>query len=459
MPAIRMPTTPTPPDSPDQQPAAARLTVSPCASRSDVAVRLNRHCHCVTVDRVRLAAGLGATGGAGAGGPGGSLAPAALLATHPHLFSDSAVFVDAAHLACMQRLVAAIERVVALPAWQARAIARAGAPAAVPAAASGMFLGYDFHLGANGPQLIEINTNAGGMLLNALLREAQSVCCDEVRDALPGASAADVAADIVAMFRHEWRLARGTAPVGTIAVVDDDPPAQFLYPEFERFVALLGAHGMRAVIADATALVVRDGALWHGGERINFVYNRLTDFLLAEPRHAALAEAWRRDLAVVSPHPRAWALYADKRNLETLTDAAALSALGVDEDTLAILLAGIPRTVPVTAENAESLWSQRRHWFFKPAAGYGSKAAYRGDKLTHGKWAEIRSAGGYIAQALVPPSERHLLVDGREQSLKVDIRNFVYDGHVQLVSARLYQGQTTNLRTPGGGFAAVFAVG
>ena len=34
----------------------------------------------------------------------------------------------------------------------------------------------------------------------------------------------------------------------------------------------------------------------------------------------------------------------------------------------------------------------------------------------------------------------------------------VYRGDVQLVSARLYQGQTTNFRTPGGGFAAVFPV-
>ena len=52
-----------------------------------------------------------------------------------------------------------------------------------------------------------------------------------------------------------------------------------------------------------------------------------------------------------------------------------------------------------------------------------------------------------------------MLVDGVEQDLKLDLRNYVYRGEVQLVSARLYQGQTTNFRTPGGGFAAVFSVG
>jgi hypothetical protein len=32
----------------------------------------------------------------------------------------------------------------------------------------------------------------------------------------------------------------------------------------------------------------------------------------------------------------------------------------------------------------------------------------------------------------------------------------VYDAAVQLITARLYQGQTTNFRTSGGGFAPVF---
>ncbi len=42
--------------------------------------------------------------------------------------------------------------------------------------------------------------------------------------------------------------------------------------------------------------------------------------------------------------------------------------------------------------------------------------------------------------------------------LKVDLRNYVYRGRVQLIAARLYQGQTTNFRTPGGGFAPVLTV-
>ncbi len=100
---------------------------------------------------------------------------------------------------------------------------------------------------------------------------------------------------------------------------------------------------------------------------------------------------------------------------------------------------------------SDALWHERRSLFFKPAAGHGSRAAYRGDKLTRRVWAEIL-AGEYVAQALVPPSERRLSMD---TAMKVDVRNYAYAGKVQLLAARLYQGQTTNMRTAGGGFAPV----
>jgi hypothetical protein len=66
---------------------------------------------------------------------------------------------------------------------------------------------------------------------------------------------------------------------------------------------------------------------------------------------------------------------------------------------------------------------------------------------------------GYVAQRIAAPGERVICLDGSEpQSLKYDVRCYVYDGKVQLVAARLYQGQTTNFRTPGGGFAPVRVV-
>ena len=56
----------------------------------------------------------------------------------------------------------------------------------------------------------------------------------------------------------------------------------------------------------------------------------------------------------------------------------------------------------------------------------------------------------------VPPSERFIRDAASPLALKLDLRNYVYNGAVQLLAARLYQGPTTNFRTPGGGFAPVF---
>ena len=54
------------------------------------------------------------------------------------------------------------------------------------------------------------------------------------------------------------------------------------------------------------------------------------------------------------------------------------------------------------------------------------------------------------------PSEREILLDDGTVVLKVDLRCYVYAGEIQFLAARLYRGQTANLRTPGGGFAPVF---
>jgi len=206
---------------------------------------------------------------------------------------------------------------------------------------------------------------------------------------------------------------------------------------------------------------VRDGTLWHGELAIDLVYNRLTDFSLGAPQSATLRDAYVQHAAVVTPHPQAHALYADKRNLVLLSDPVALQSLGVPQATQDVLLTSIPRTEVVDPANAERLWAQRKQLFFKPFAGYGSKAAYRGDKITQRVWQEIL-AGDYVAQALVAPGERTIAEKseaGPAQVLKFDLREYVYNGAVQWVAARLYQGQTTNFRTPGGGFAPVYEGG
>lgn len=359
--------------------------------------------------------------------------PADLLAERPHLFSFASVPVKAGDLARMAELIAAVERVVALPAWREFTKVGAGGMAPKGVAASGVFMGYDFHLTAAGPQLIEINTNAGGGLLAALQ-----------------AGREDVLAAYVAMFRAE----HGERELKTIAIVDEKPAEQYLYPEFLGFQKLFSAHGIQALICDPDDLLLCHGGLWYEETKIDLVYNRLTDFALSEPPQAALREAWLQGAATFTPNPYTHALYADKRNLVALTDAVLLTEWGIDASTRQVLLDGIPHTERVSAERVDDFWARRRQLFFKPAAGFGSRAAYRGDKLTKRVFEEIL-AGDYVAQALALPSTVAVDVGGELMELKADLRNYVYRGAVQFVAARLYQGQTTNFRTPGGGFAQV----
>ena len=72
--------------------------------------------------------------------------------------------------------------------------------------------------------------------------------------------------------------------------------------------------------------------------------------------------------------------------------------------------------------------------------------------------ARVREGGGYIAQDFAPPSERHVQIDGDPQPCKMDVRLYTYAGETMLAAARLYRGQTTNFRTPGGGFAPVITL-
>ena len=406
-----------------------------------LAAKLNGDCHSAVIDRAALDAALRLQG-----------ENFFLHVTEhcPHLFAAAPLFVSFAQAEQMHAVIAAVEGVVNLPAWEERTFSL---PQPLPrggrGAALGVFFGYDFHLNAEGAHLIEINTNAGGAFLNALLLDSQ-------RDvAMPGEAAAldDLEQVFLDMFRKEWRLERGDAPLQAVAIVDEQPEQQYLYPEFVLAQRMFERAGITALIVDPLELESRTDGLYCRERKIDLVYNRLTDFSLQQ--HLALRQAYLGEQVALTPHPHAHALYADKRNLALLTDADSLRAMGVADEVIATLQAGIPQAKLVQPEDAEFWWQQRKQWFFKPAWGFGSRGAYRGASVTHRVFAEVMQ-GGYVAQRMALPGERMVCAKGAEPApLKSDVRCYVYEGKVQLVAARLYQGQTTNFRTAGGGFAPV----
>lgn len=410
---------------------------------------LNRGCDCAVTDVPELRRRLDT-----------ALEPAqSIVDTHPHLFSELPVFLDSAHVSQMRRVIDAFEATTQLSKYRDAVLVETRGLARIDPRTRGVFMGFDFHITASGPRLIEVNTNAGGAFLNVAARDVQHGCCPVVDDYIARQrSTAQLEAEIVATFQREWSLARGdAAPLRTLAIVDAEPRGQFLYPEFQLAQKLFEAHGIRTHIADPSELELRDDCIQLRGERIDLVYNRLTDFHFDAPANQVLRLAYERDLAVITPHPRAHALYADKRNLTLLSNPEALEAFGVPQQTVEILVGGIPSTREATG-CTDTWWRERKGWFFKPPNGYGSRGTYRGDKLTKRVFAEV-VRGGYIAQELTPPSERWRSTAAGKEVFKVDVRCYVYAGKIQLMAARLYQGQTTNFRTAGGGFAQVYVIG
>jgi len=364
------------------------MSTAACSTCSD-ADRLNQGYFCIALDRDALCRALERE----AGDPDFCTT---FVRPRANLFSNVPVFLPADALAKMQRIVTAIEAASRLSGYRNVVLSWAPEIAHQDRGPLGAFMGFDFHLDDDGPRLIEVNTNAGGAFLNALLARAQRACCAEVERGLAVGTANAFEDAVVRMFQEEWRRQRADQPLTSIAIVDDRPEEQYLYPEFVLAKEMLHKAGLDVAIANAAELRYEQGRLWAGGKPVDLLYNRLVDFGLDSPEHRPLRAAYEDGAVVVTPNPHNHALLADKRNLTLLSDPATLSAWGLSPE-LSSALERVPRTVLITSDNAQALWLSRKQLFFKPACGHGSKAVYRGDKVTRGVWAEIVK-GGYVAR-------------------------------------------------------------
>ena len=318
--------------------------------------QLNQQCYCVTLDRKALTESLR-----------NQFVDAendlsAVPELH-HLFSNTPVFVPRADIETMERIVQAIESTAGLSPYQEHALSWAPEIAHFNPGPIGAFMGYDFHL-------IEINTNAGGAFLNTVLARAQHSCCGPSQQTAETKQALDGFEDAVfAMFKQEWQRQRADLMPSRLAIVDDAPGTQFMFPEFQLAQQLLQARGIDTLILDPSELEYVDGALTAQGKPIDMVYNRLVDFTLEAPAHEALRHAYLDGAVVVTPNPRVHALMADKRNLILLSDPPSLRDWGLSEAEAGYLKNAVPKTRLVSASDAAELWSARRELFFKPVAG------------------------------------------------------------------------------------------
>ena len=290
---------------------------------------LNQRCACEVVDILRLHESIrGAF-------PEFTTDPA----VHAHLFSPYALFVDRPALEAMGRVAAAVFDVAGNPGYSQRVLQWAPDIATHDPGSAGGVLGLDFHLTVDGPRLIEVNTNPGGLLLNAVLLDGVRSCAPAAWTTWTTTATARNAA--VAAWLDDARQQFGRAPA-RLAIVDSAPREQFLYPEFELYADAFQEHGVDCVIRAPEELSLGPDGLADAHGRIDMVYNRLTDFALEEASHADLRQAYLAGDVAFTPHPRAHALFADKRNLAVLGDPTLIGGFGVDAGSAALLAQVIP---------------------------------------------------------------------------------------------------------------------
>lgn len=285
-------------------------------------------------------------------------------------------------------------------------------------------MSYDFHINAAGhPELIEINTNASFLALGLEMYNFLN---------LPNIASHFTQVQLIEMFLSELSLTG--AKNKSVAIIDDNPVRQHLYVEFLIYQQLLQKHEVTCEITDFKNIeLIRQAGL---------IYNRYTDFYLEQPQSIDLKKLFNNS-GNFSPNPYEYFLLADKQR-----------QLDWNQQTDVEKPKSLLPAFDLGLSDRDDIWQRRKNLFIKPKNSFGSKQVYKAASISNRLFTEIFNSN-FIAQQLSTPSEVEFVFENTPLKLKYDLRCFVYQDQLQLIIARLYQGQTTNLRTPGGGFAAV----
>ena len=290
-------------------------------------------------------------------------------------------------------------------------------------------MAYDFHLQTDSVKMIEVNTNASAFLLAHLLYQSFSESFENSVEELKKA------------FLTEWSLFNPHKKRPQIVLIDEEIEKQRMRFEFFMYQDFFKSMGWDLEILESKSLSIDEEAYLYTpeGKKIDFIYNRATDFYF--DRHPKLKKAYQEKTCLILPQPRDYALLSDKKRLLDWQDLPQLQPIQK------YLL----KIKPFTEKTKEELWKDRKKYFFKIQQGYGGKLAYRGSSLSHNKKEELLNYES-LAQEYCPPST---LTDSQGAKWKIDLRAYAYKDQVQQLIARIYQGQLTNFKAKGSGFARV----
>lgn len=339
-----------------------------------------------------------------------------------------------------------------------------------------VLMAYDFHIDETGtPKLIEVNTNASSFLLVNSLYQFLNLDYKRAKEALKRSfelewikfqSDKKESSKEGAVFQKSQGIEAGKdhlktdggfgkegqntdnlriPPPQKTLLIDEDPMNQKMAFEFFMYKDFFQSLGWDMEICHSHNLKTDEKGFLYSpqGDKVDFVYNRSTDFYFED--HPHLVKAFFKGTCAISPHPREYYLLSDKDRLwEWSLQKENRPELEKIKHNL--LFSGI-----LKPENKEQVWKNRKKYFFKIRRGHAGKRAYRGASLSYKKFDELVSVQS-LFQEFSPPSK---ITDSQSVEWKVDFRAYVYENIIQQLTARCYQGQLTNFKKAGSGFAPV----
>lgn len=301
-----------------------------------------------------------------------------------------------------------------------------------------VLMAYDFHLDQEGrPRLIEVNTNASGFLLTNAFYQYRGMPYQESLNLLKDS------------FQKEWfkfqkNQKNNKKTPHKVVLMDQDISQQKMFVEFFMFKDFFKTFDWPLEICEMASLSFKDfQLLTDQGEKIDFIYNRSTDFYFEN--FPSLLQAYQNQSCCITPHPRDYFLLSDKKRL---------CLWSLHQNQWPLLKSINPNLVfsqILTSKNQEEAWSNKSKYFFKPLSGYGGKRVYKGAGLTRSKFTEI-CQGDFLFQEHISPS---VWRDSEGEDWKQDFRVFAYENQIQQIVARCYKGQLTNFKEDKSGFALV----
>jgi len=294
-----------------------------------------------------------------------------------------------------------------------------------------MLMGYDFHLTDDGPRLIEINNNAGGLYIGGNTWMKQPMIA-ELKGTLEER--------LLQMFPDAWQ---------SIAIMDEDVANQYMYPEMNFYADLLRQAGRTVFIVNPENIQLKDDGVYVKEQRLDGIYNRHTDFYLDTPELAHIRTALMAGQVALNPHPRSYALLGDKSRMVDWWHQGLLDDC-MPADDVAFIRHVVPEIHALSGCDKAQLWQARKAWVFKPAARHGGKGVVLGKAMSRKRF-ESLDVESTVVQSYVPPSQ----VEYDGVPYKFDVRLYMHGETLIAVAGRLWRGQVTNFREDGSGWVSL----